>query len=161
MILAGVKSLTLHDTSEVTLRDLGAQFYLSEADIGRNRAEACRCGSSNISPWSCMNFWAFQRVFWAPSACLYEADTGRSRADDCWWVGDQISGNVFGRLQPICWAALTGCTCALLRAVARPWRTTHTLATCTSAIAVAPMLAGNRLLLPLEPHIDAGTRRRN
>ncbi len=42
VILAGVKSITLHDRAEVALRDLGAQFYLSEADVGRNRAEACR-----------------------------------------------------------------------------------------------------------------------
>lgn len=43
VILAGVKSVTLHDRAEVTLRDLGAQFYLGEGDVGRNRAEACRC----------------------------------------------------------------------------------------------------------------------
>jgi ubiquitin-activating enzyme E1 len=42
VILAGVKSVTIHDKAEVALRDLGAQFYLSEADIGKNRAEACR-----------------------------------------------------------------------------------------------------------------------
>lgn len=42
VILAGLKSVTLHDRAEVSLRDLGAQFYLSESDIGRNRAEACR-----------------------------------------------------------------------------------------------------------------------
>jgi len=27
---------------QVTLRDLASQFYLSEADVGKNRAEACR-----------------------------------------------------------------------------------------------------------------------
>jgi hypothetical protein len=43
-VLAGVKSLTLHDRAEVALRDLGAQFYLTPADVGRNRAEACRWG---------------------------------------------------------------------------------------------------------------------
>lgn len=42
VILAGVKSITLHDRAEVALRDLAAQFYLSEGDVGRNRAEACR-----------------------------------------------------------------------------------------------------------------------
>ena len=44
VILAGVKSITLHDRAEVALRDLGAQFYLTEGDVGRNRAEACRWG---------------------------------------------------------------------------------------------------------------------
>ena len=42
MILAGLKSITLHDRAEVALRDLGAHFYLTPADVGRNRAEACR-----------------------------------------------------------------------------------------------------------------------
>lgn len=27
---------------QVTLRDLASQFYLSEGDVGKNRAEACR-----------------------------------------------------------------------------------------------------------------------
>ena len=34
--------MTLHDQGTVQLRDLAAQFYLQEADVGRNRAEACR-----------------------------------------------------------------------------------------------------------------------
>ena len=42
IILAGVKAVTLHDQGTVQLRDLAAQFYLQEADVGRNRAEACR-----------------------------------------------------------------------------------------------------------------------
>lgn len=42
VILAGLKSITIHDTVQVSMRDLGSQFYLSESDIGRNRAEACR-----------------------------------------------------------------------------------------------------------------------
>jgi ubiquitin-activating enzyme E1 len=42
VILAGIKSLTLQDTRAVELRDLSAQFYLAEGDVGKNRAEACR-----------------------------------------------------------------------------------------------------------------------
>ncbi|CAL5220461.1 g2482 [Coccomyxa viridis] len=42
VILAGVKSVTLHDTEDVKIQDLSAQFYLSKADMGKNRAEACR-----------------------------------------------------------------------------------------------------------------------
>ena len=42
VILAGVRSVTVHDKCEVTKRDLSAQFYLNEADIGKNRAEGCR-----------------------------------------------------------------------------------------------------------------------
>uniref|UniRef100_A0A1D1ZMI8 E1 ubiquitin-activating enzyme n=1 Tax=Auxenochlorella protothecoides TaxID=3075 RepID=A0A1D1ZMI8_AUXPR len=42
VILAGVKSVTLQDTASCTLRDLSSHFYLSESDIGKNRAEACK-----------------------------------------------------------------------------------------------------------------------
>ena len=42
MILAGVKAVTVHDKGDVQLQDLSAQFYLTEADIGTNRASACK-----------------------------------------------------------------------------------------------------------------------
>lgn len=41
VILAGVKAVTLHDTTTVQQQHLSAQFFLSEADVGKNRAEAC------------------------------------------------------------------------------------------------------------------------
>ncbi|KAK3930977.1 Ubiquitin-like modifier-activating enzyme 1 [Frankliniella fusca] len=41
VILGGVKSVTLHDETACSIVDLTSQFYLSEADIGKNRAEAC------------------------------------------------------------------------------------------------------------------------
>ncbi|XP_054272090.1 ubiquitin-like modifier-activating enzyme 1 [Macrosteles quadrilineatus] len=41
VILGGVKSVTLHDNSVCTIDDLSSQFYLTESDIGKNRAEAC------------------------------------------------------------------------------------------------------------------------
>jgi len=41
VILGGVKSVTLHDNADCTINDLASQFYLSEADVGKNRAEAC------------------------------------------------------------------------------------------------------------------------
>lgn len=40
VILGGVKSVTLHDEAVCTIADLSSQFYLSESDIGKNRAEA-------------------------------------------------------------------------------------------------------------------------
>ena len=46
VILAGLKSITLHDRAEASLSDLGSQFYLTPADVGRNRAEACRSASA-------------------------------------------------------------------------------------------------------------------
>ncbi|KAL3140560.1 E1 ubiquitin-activating protein, variant 3 [Trebouxia sp. C0010 RCD-2024] len=42
VILAGVKAVTIHDAQDVRLQDLSAQFYLSEASVGTNRATACR-----------------------------------------------------------------------------------------------------------------------
>ncbi|XP_017780893.1 PREDICTED: ubiquitin-like modifier-activating enzyme 1 isoform X2 [Nicrophorus vespilloides] len=41
VILGGVKSVTLHDEAVCTIADLSSQFYLSESDVGKNRAEAC------------------------------------------------------------------------------------------------------------------------
>lgn len=41
VILAGVKSVTLHDETLCTIEDLASQFYLTESDIGKNRAEVC------------------------------------------------------------------------------------------------------------------------
>ncbi|XP_022190676.2 ubiquitin-like modifier-activating enzyme 1 [Nilaparvata lugens] len=49
VILGGVKSVTLHDESVCTVSDLSSQFYLSEADIGKNRAEACRQQLSELN----------------------------------------------------------------------------------------------------------------
>lgn len=42
VILGGVKSVTLHDESLCAITDLSSQFYLSESDIGKNRAEVCK-----------------------------------------------------------------------------------------------------------------------
>lgn len=39
IILGGVKSVTLHDTALCKATDLSSQFFISEADFGRNRAE--------------------------------------------------------------------------------------------------------------------------
>ncbi|KAJ3682852.1 hypothetical protein LUZ60_013079 [Juncus effusus] len=41
LVLAGVKSVTLHDTEKVEMWDLSSNFFFSEEDIGKNRALAC------------------------------------------------------------------------------------------------------------------------
>jgi len=41
IILAGVKSVTIHDPSNTTVYDLSTQFYLNEQHIGQNRAKSC------------------------------------------------------------------------------------------------------------------------
>nr|XP_008103215.1 PREDICTED: ubiquitin-like modifier-activating enzyme 7 isoform X1 [Anolis carolinensis]XP_008103216.1 PREDICTED: ubiquitin-like modifier-activating enzyme 7 isoform X1 [Anolis carolinensis] len=38
VILAGVKSVTVHDQNKAQWSDLSSQFYLSEGDVGQNRA---------------------------------------------------------------------------------------------------------------------------
>ena len=38
LILAGVKSVTLHDEEKVELWDLSSNFVFSENDVGKNRA---------------------------------------------------------------------------------------------------------------------------
>ena len=50
VILAGVKSVTLHDKATVHLQDLSAQFYLSKEDVGSNRAEACQARLQELNP---------------------------------------------------------------------------------------------------------------
>ena len=50
VILANVKSVTLHDTSVAKLADLGSNFYLSKDDVGKNRAEACRSQFQELNP---------------------------------------------------------------------------------------------------------------
>lgn len=42
MILAGVKSVVLHDATPVELRDLSAQFYLAADDVGTPTSDACQ-----------------------------------------------------------------------------------------------------------------------
>ncbi|KAI4823490.1 hypothetical protein KUCAC02_012073 [Chaenocephalus aceratus] len=42
VILAGVRSVTVHDQGVAEWRDLASQFYLREADLGKNRAEVSR-----------------------------------------------------------------------------------------------------------------------
>eukprot|EP01060_Flectonema_neradi_P031522 TRINITY_DN480_c0_g1_i1.p1 TRINITY_DN480_c0_g1~~TRINITY_DN480_c0_g1_i1.p1 ORF type:complete len:1102 (+),score=325.79 TRINITY_DN480_c0_g1_i1:53-3307(+) len=50
VILANVKSVTLHDTEAAKLVDLGANFYLSKEDVGKNRAEACKAQFQELNP---------------------------------------------------------------------------------------------------------------
>ena len=50
VILAGVKSVTLHDTAPTTWLDLSAQFYLSEKDLGQPRAASCCAQLAELNP---------------------------------------------------------------------------------------------------------------
>ena len=51
VILAGVKSVDLYDNTPTSFVDLGSQFYLSEADIGKPRAEASVAKLASLNPY--------------------------------------------------------------------------------------------------------------
>lgn len=50
LVLAGIGSLTIVDDQTVTEADLGAQFFLSQEDIGQNRAEAAAVQVQKLNP---------------------------------------------------------------------------------------------------------------
>ncbi|GAA5812811.1 hypothetical protein MFLAVUS_006270 [Mucor flavus] len=50
LALAGVASITLLDHENVTEADLGAQFFLTEENIGQNKAEASAPSIRNLNP---------------------------------------------------------------------------------------------------------------
>ncbi|OWZ23711.1 hypothetical protein PHMEG_0001347 [Phytophthora megakarya] len=51
VILAGVKSVTLHDDAPVSALDLASQFYLTEADIGQSRAAVSVKKLAELNPY--------------------------------------------------------------------------------------------------------------
>lgn len=55
VILGGVKSVTLQDTASVTMSDLAAQFYLSESEIGSNRAKVSQEQLSQLNTYVPVN----------------------------------------------------------------------------------------------------------
>ena len=50
LVLAGIHSITIVDHAVVTEADLGAQFFISETDIGTNRAEAAAPQIRKLNP---------------------------------------------------------------------------------------------------------------
>ena len=50
LVLTGIGSLVLHDTATATATDLSAQFFLTAADIGSNRAEASVLRLAELNP---------------------------------------------------------------------------------------------------------------
>ncbi|CAI5704559.1 hypothetical protein KXD40_001478 [Peronospora effusa] len=51
VILAGVKSVTLHDDTPATMLDLASQFYLSKADVGKPRAAVSVKKLAELNPY--------------------------------------------------------------------------------------------------------------
>ncbi|RWA12896.1 hypothetical protein EKO27_g2198 [Xylaria grammica] len=50
LVLAGIGSLTIVDDQVVTETDLGAQFFLSQENVGQNRAEAAAVQVQKLNP---------------------------------------------------------------------------------------------------------------
>eukprot|EP01116_Phalansterium_solitarium_P008754 TRINITY_DN2271_c0_g2_i1.p1 TRINITY_DN2271_c0_g2~~TRINITY_DN2271_c0_g2_i1.p1 ORF type:complete len:1039 (-),score=398.38 TRINITY_DN2271_c0_g2_i1:311-3427(-) len=50
--LAGVKALTLHDSTVATWLDLSTQFYLSPSNLGKNRAEVSLPSIAQLNPYT-------------------------------------------------------------------------------------------------------------
>lgn len=50
LVLAGIGSLTIIDNEVVTEDDLGSQFFVSEADVGKSRAEAAAPQIQKLNP---------------------------------------------------------------------------------------------------------------
>ena len=53
LILAGPAKVLLHDDADIEIRDLGANFYLTEEDLKmkRTRAEACQAQLAELNPY--------------------------------------------------------------------------------------------------------------
>ncbi|XP_063064036.1 ubiquitin-like modifier-activating enzyme 1 [Engraulis encrasicolus] len=51
VILAGVKSVTLHDQGVAEWRDLSSQFYLREEDLGKNRADVSQSRLAELNSY--------------------------------------------------------------------------------------------------------------
>lgn len=52
IILAGPKSVTLYDPTQVAVADRGANFYITEADVGNTtRAEASKPQLGELNPY--------------------------------------------------------------------------------------------------------------
>jgi len=54
VVLGGVKSVTLHDQGKVEIADLSSQFFLTEEDVGKNRAEACYLKACELNSYVTM-----------------------------------------------------------------------------------------------------------
>ncbi|KUJ12918.1 uncharacterized protein LY89DRAFT_687844 [Mollisia scopiformis] len=50
LVLAGINSITIVDHELVTKNDLGAEFFITEADVGTNRAEAAAPQIRKLNP---------------------------------------------------------------------------------------------------------------
>ena len=51
IILAGVKSVTLHDTKRVTMKDLSSQYFLKKEHLNQNRAAVSKSSLSELNSY--------------------------------------------------------------------------------------------------------------
>lgn len=51
VILSGVKSVTLHDTTKIKIKDLSSNYYAEINDVGRNRADVVKSRLAMLNPY--------------------------------------------------------------------------------------------------------------
>jgi len=103
VILAGVKSVAVYDTKEVTYSDLSSQFYLTENDIGKNRALISAPKLAELNPYvqvyilDDLNPLEFKDKFTVVVLIDMVASKRKELADKCHDVGvSVICGDAFG-----------------------------------------------------------------
>lgn len=52
MALAGVGTLTVQDSRQCTVFDMGTQYYITNADVGQNRAAVSALRLSELNPYT-------------------------------------------------------------------------------------------------------------
>ena len=65
--LLGVKSVTLYDPKPTEFLDLSSQFFLTENDIGKPRAEVSAPKLAELNPYVLINYF----LFVSGSSCFY------------------------------------------------------------------------------------------
>ena len=63
IILGGVKAVTLHDEGVAEVADLSSQFYLSEEDVGKNRAAVSLNKLAELNRYSDPNLLNLDSIF--------------------------------------------------------------------------------------------------
>ena len=55
LILTGIKSITLHDTGNVRIKELSSNYYANENDVGNSRVETVRNKLANLNLYVTVN----------------------------------------------------------------------------------------------------------
>ncbi|MGH0152907.1 UNVERIFIED_CONTAM: hypothetical protein FKN15_032581 [Acipenser sinensis] len=84
VILAGVKTVTIHDSAAAEWRDLSSQFYLREEDLGKNRAETTQPRLAELNSYVSVSAFTgalTEEYLQQFQFYLREEDLGKNRAE--------------------------------------------------------------------------------